>query len=53
MLQMNREAKQLAFGQDMEKIFGKQQESYFVPAHKGRRGKSHPMSSILEFAGII
>ncbi|KAM1745946.1 hypothetical protein ACFX11_012628 [Malus domestica] len=52
MNQMDREAKQLAFGQEMERIFGEQQESYFVPTKKGR-GRSHPLSSTLEFAGVI
>ncbi|XP_048428196.1 vicilin Jug r 2.0101 [Pyrus x bretschneideri] len=52
MQQMDREAKQLAFGQEMERIFGEQQESYFVPTKKGR-GRSHPLSSTLEFAGVI
>lgn len=52
MQQMDREAKQLAFGQEMERIFGEQQESYFVPTKKGR-GRSHPLSSTLEFAAVI
>lgn len=31
MKEMEREAKQLAFDQEMEQIFSKQKQSYFVP----------------------
>lgn len=51
-MQMDREARQLAFGPEMEQIFSKQQQSYFVPTQQGR-SRNHHLSSILEFAGMI
>ncbi|PQQ11124.1 vicilin GC72-A [Prunus yedoensis var. nudiflora] len=52
LMQMDREARQLAFGPEMEQIFSKQQQSYFVPTQQGR-SRNHHLSSVLEFAGII
>ncbi|KAL6292033.1 hypothetical protein ACE6H2_000175 [Prunus campanulata] len=43
MKEMEREAKQLAFGQEMEQIFSKQKQSYFVPIQQSR------LASALDF----
>lgn len=43
MKEMEREAKQLVFGQEMEQIFSKQKQSYFVPIQQSR------LASALDF----
>ncbi|GLT77852.1 hypothetical protein SLA2020_494070 [Shorea laevis] len=57
--QMEREAKELAFNlprEEIEKIFGNQRESYFVPKERQSQrgqGRDHPLASILDFTGFF
>ncbi|XP_040373826.1 vicilin Jug r 2.0101-like [Rosa chinensis] len=53
--EMEREAKQLTFGQEMEQIINRQRESYFAPtgqSQQQRGGRDEPLSSILAFTGF-
>ena len=57
--QLEREAKELSFNmprEEIEEIFERQVESYFVPMERQSRrgqGRDHPLASILDFAGFF
>lgn len=58
MNQVETEAKELAFnveGQEADRIFNNQKQSYFVPQHGQREegSRRHPLNSILDFGAIF